>query len=447
MVLARHETKWASNIKSLRNEKFNHNGQSFMDYVAWHRYVDDVIIMSKCFCAPCLLSAVHQAYPVSLSVSSGWWGMDTPHIVADVQIVPNENSFDIIHKNEYREFLLNGGERKNTSLLPYLGTLPMSFAILRGQIIGLHKRCLSLGMDSYFTACRIIEFLWELHVLGYPNMTIVNLAHCLPASDSAKTTRSVIRAGNQHHLTSAMVWPRGGGKGGNNNFTNNYGGKGYRRDDSRDRDDRGYSGNRRYDRRDDRRYDRYSKRDRSREGRSHRRRRSHTSSDSSDELREEKKVSRAKKLLENKDSQYKTYLTSETKRVETEKVIEQGKAMAAAIGPALAASIGKNQPTQPSTAGTQAPSLKKSDPPDVADAATEPELNPRMRWLSAELAHVKFTAKSWKTLHKQIVDAQAKAKISKLTTDFLVRYGKHDADIKLKIEEKAAKVIDILQNN
>ena len=93
-VLSHHETNFLDNHVQRLLEKFDSPTFPFEDLVAWHRYVDDVISASKCFCAPCLLSALHLTYPVSMSVSSGWWNQqDQPHIVTDALLVPNNESF------------------------------------------------------------------------------------------------------------------------------------------------------------------------------------------------------------------------------------------------------------------------------------------------------------------------------------------------------------------
>ncbi len=168
--------------------------------------------------------------------------------------------------------------------------------------------------------------------MEYPIKTLCNLAHCLPASLSAQITRVAFREWTKFEVGGRMVWPRNSGKGGanmSNSSANPWsGGRPYnrtRRDDSRDRS---YRGSRSY---------RGTSPDRNRRLSS--RRRSH-SSESSEEYHAGKRLERAKKLVEEKDPSYKAYLDSEQKKQEAQRVVEQGRAMAEALAPALGKSLG-----------------------------------------------------------------------------------------------------------
>ena len=93
------------------------------------------------------------------------------------------------------------------------------------------------------------------------------------------------------------------------------------------------------------------------------------------------------------------------------------------------------------------PRLPKKDQSDGSDEVLDRAFATKLRWLSAEFNHVQLKAKGWKGLAHTLTELLAKPKFAKLAIDFLVRYGKHDPDVKLKVGVKVAKIIAILKEN
>ena len=113
----------------------------------------------------------------------------------DVELRAVGQSVLILPKNPNREWLHNLGlERSRTTFIPWAGKPPMAFAVLKGILMGKAGRGQALGLDDFLVAHRILEDLLELSLIGYPYRILRALAHSIPCNPPAQIVRRTVRA-------------------------------------------------------------------------------------------------------------------------------------------------------------------------------------------------------------------------------------------------------------
>ena len=74
----------------------------------------------------------------------------------------------------------------------------MSLGTLRGILMGKLARYRSLGLSCVASCLGVLEFLLELHLLGYPPWTLRALSHSLPNSAAVRSARESLRGWLRH---------------------------------------------------------------------------------------------------------------------------------------------------------------------------------------------------------------------------------------------------------
>ena len=115
-------------------------------------------------------------YPLKLSITSGIDANPDIHFIADIQVLRNDTSLELLVKNSNRAYLAGSGSRAQTSLIPWLGAL--------------HNK--QVHSNEYYKLFRVIELLWEMRTVGYPDNILHKLAYWVPASTLAHRLRRFI---------------------------------------------------------------------------------------------------------------------------------------------------------------------------------------------------------------------------------------------------------------
>jgi len=397
-------------------------------HVLWVRYVDDLCFASRTVCAPCLLALSKLIYPTKVSACSGDSTNPHIHIIADVQIIVGPTGLTLLLKNPNRPFLTNGEDRVRVNLIPWPGSMPMRFAQLRGCVLGLIARARQVHDAEYLSAHCVIEFFWELDLLGYPSSLLHALAFSLPASTLAQTLRGFVAKwlAIRQPAPLPMAFMRG-----------KNGGKGYSRDHGR-QENRGRYG----DRERDSRGPYWEERGGRSPARTHKPSRPRSSSSSSEETRVERKVRKAKSFLERNDKDYAQYLEARRALEERKRVVEQGKILAEALQPTLLAAALGRVPPPDDTPPQQSPrdgegSHGTSVDADALDAA-------KRLWLQSEIG-VDLHSKGYHALQAELSAMVGKKKVLSSMNQFLTKHG-NDGKPPKQSKEVIAAIVKVLRN-
>ena len=228
----------------------------------------------------------------------------------------------------------------------------MSFRTLRSILMGKLARYRALGLSCLASSLGLLDFLLELHLLGYPPWTLRGLAHSLPNSAAVRSARESLRAWLHHRDSLAHLWGEMGGssKGSKQDqgqrWESWWGPRGgsYRQWQPRDRDQ-----GRTRDRDGDRDHSRRWRRD--------------DSSSSSDDGRETR-VDRARKYLTKHNDEYRQFVEGKAEKEKEEALRRQGEILAKAMEATFTQSL-QQQVVQPLLACGQFPPT----PPVVGGAA------------------------------------------------------------------------------
>ena len=236
-------------------------------------------------------------------------------------------------KNKNRQAILDRTlETADSNFVAWPGKLHMPFKTLRGVLVSRLARSVALRFSVELQTIYILETLLELHLLAYLAALLRSLTHSLPCVEAAKRARLVLRlwlkmgrSKNARDRSPRRPWDK---KGGGNH-----------------REDRSRDAGKRFDPR--------------------WRRRSPSPSSSSSESSAEKKLARAKKLVEKKDPIYAKAL-KEQKDAETEQSAQvQGKILADAIAGRLREITDSTLGTRLGDGGLAFPNGPPTPPPQV----------------------------------------------------------------------------------
>ena len=308
--------------------------------VNWSRYVDDLLAGSFILCCSCIFSHLQGVFeePLSLVFASDGQA-EVPFDWIDLSCRVVGDTLQLILKNVNRPWLYSWPaekKRAKTNVLPWVGTLPTPFGVLRGVLIARLCRARRLQLGRLTTLVHILEYILELFFLGYPKHILRGLVHSLPNYPAVRLARDSLRswfralADSQHTKCDLMG---DGGKGRGKDHFRGGPGRGYdQRPGERDRDrDNQYQRDRR---------DRDRDRDRNRDRR--RRPASSTSSESRGD-QEAKRLERHRRWMYEKDPTYKAYVDQVESDLRDAEVRRQGEIRARALQDSLDRAFKENK--------------------------------------------------------------------------------------------------------
>ncbi len=265
-------------------------------WLAWKRYVDDILMVSRSVCGECLLQAARMCYAEALSVTYQSKGDDCGGslVWVDLELHFVGWELSLALKSANRQWLhtfqvSSSTARPHTNLVPWAGCSPAPLHTYRTFVLGRLARAMEIGMGPLGQAVIVLEVVLELFVLQFPLGFLRRLVHSLPCSRGAQLVR---RAFREWPSTARAMNYDSGHRGGRSNggqkpkgYHQKKGQQGQGRQGEHDRD-----------------------RDRRRSP-DHRRRRDRSASSlsESEEERHREKVEKARKLLLAEDPKYREY--------------------------------------------------------------------------------------------------------------------------------------------
>jgi len=412
--------------------------------IRWLRYVDDLVIFSRCLCGDCALAAASSAFPMKITACSGTSELrEAPHVWVDVQLMIRGQTVIMLSKNPNRPWLHGHGERVRCSLLPWVGKLPMPFKTIRGGLIGRLARCQALGLTEFMCCHRVLEELLELHLLGYPPSMLRALSHSLPLSPATQAVRAVIR-----------VWGRTRGAAMGGAFDGRHAHK--RRDSRHGAMSQPVSGHAHTPQPSRRPLPNES----SHKERRRSRRRSPSSSSassSSTDRRRSKRVQKAQRIMEKHSPAFRKWQEDEKQAARAAELRAQGEALAAVMESKFKEAVAAATlpvpafPPLPPQVPVQEQHGQQAVPAAVpaAPAPQQPEEPPnklsqlQLRWVAAELGHeVEITRGDRDSFVKELANALSNRRVVAAVASFFARHGEGKA-IPRKKDERAEAFFDI----
>jgi len=146
VVLGAAEQAWAQNQAHLLREGFLRTGQTWLQAVAWARYVDDAVLASPYLCRACLQDALNAFSPVQFDATADTRRLKWLDLVVDLDTL----TFDMADKD-------------------FAMPPPWSarFADLRAYMIGRAARWAEVRLSSHEVTRLCIKMIAELHAQGW----------------------------------------------------------------------------------------------------------------------------------------------------------------------------------------------------------------------------------------------------------------------------------------
>ena len=320
IVLAVEEYKFGVDIEKQKQNGYVCEGFEFRECVARKRYVDDLCLVSRCWCCECLRNLASITYVEKLSPVSD--SLQGPITWVDMELRVVQGGLLVLPKNVNRKILLDFGDTGyldrsgfSSVFIEWPGAMPRGFNMIRSVLLGRISRCKALELGEGILEIYMLETILELYLVRYPLSLIRALIHSLPASSGVVSARRVFRRWSQMGKRQGSNW--GSNAQGNGNWRDNPQGRGYG------------SGHGKYGR--DRSYDYYDQK-RSHSPREWRRKRSPSTSP---DARAGRELERAKKLVRENSPTYKAAIEAkhkETEQKQKDEMLEQGKVLAEALG-------------------------------------------------------------------------------------------------------------------
>ena len=175
--------------------------------IFWLRYVDDLLAISRQFCSSCLERFFRNVYCEPLSVVFSSDGVARPAMFEwlDLEIHLYTTSLSWTQKNPNRSWVLDGGAQLKSSIMPWMGISPISFFKVRGLLMGRIARGFSQHLSHALLYFVIMEFLLELNKQGYPLTYIKSVIHSVAPFPPVIWARRAIRS-LLHHDTAMGKW-------------------------------------------------------------------------------------------------------------------------------------------------------------------------------------------------------------------------------------------------
>ena len=142
------------------------------------RYVDDLLLLSKCLCHSCLKRLVDSIYSVSFEINTEALEQTWVDVVSKVNA--ETGAIFWIPKNANRPWLQNLHGKTKEKYAPYLGRLQTRFGVLRGMLLGRAARLRELELPPDHIIVYMLEELQELPLEGYPLSFLRALVHSFP---------------------------------------------------------------------------------------------------------------------------------------------------------------------------------------------------------------------------------------------------------------------------
>ena len=417
-------------------------------HIAWRRYVDDLIAVSRRYCRKCVFHFLRSALVVQLSPvtdlegagpCSGTW--------LDMDITVCGQSLCIVPKNVNRPWLYRGALRERCALGHWPGRPPKGFGNLRAMFLVRIARSRELRIDADAAAVWLGELVLEMFILGFPLSVLRALVHSLPCSPAAQAVRRLVRVFSISLRQSEAMPEADRGE------RAQKGRKGKRGDRGAEGDDWGrLRGPQRGPRGRDRR-------------KGSRRSRSSSSSSSSQEPagRRDRRVKKHQKFLYEHDPAYRAWKDELAAKTQEEHLRKQGQMLAEALGQKLdsvvasaasaaSAAVQANSPglAAPATPALAGPAgLFPHSPAGQAQVAPSPALpfpptpptppkpcgageaddqapfdDLRCKWLAAELGHkVRITPGTHDVVKRAILGKQSDRNLNNALVAFLRKYA------------------------
>ena len=205
VLLGEQEYEWNANRLDQIKAGFDFGLFRVSQCVAVLRYVDDILLISLRCCRQCLVEFAKKAYSIPVSVASDVLSDVSPFRVAarwlDLDLYAVGWNICAAPKNLNRKWLyqcvsLGKGDlvlRDKCTILEWPGRPPLGFAMLASGAKMRIARARSLGLSEVMSANWVLEYLLELFLVGYPCACLRAIAHDLPWSAAACQVRWVIR--------------------------------------------------------------------------------------------------------------------------------------------------------------------------------------------------------------------------------------------------------------
>lgn len=177
--------------------------------VQWVRYVDDLLMLSFCYCPACLMAIVAAIFPVPCSPCSGTPGKEAdPHLWTDLELVVAPSAVPhacctpamcrqricIIPKNVNRMWLHNSeSPKKENAVIPWPDRPPQGFNTALAIMTSRIERSYVMGVTLPFIVVFILESIYELFLHGYPGSVLRALVHALPTLPASIVARKAVR--------------------------------------------------------------------------------------------------------------------------------------------------------------------------------------------------------------------------------------------------------------
>ena len=196
VVLADKEQMFSTNGPDFPAYEFRLPPRPIWQSIGLCRYVDDLIACSYVLCGDCLLRVLMVLYGLRLKPCAGT--SETQDAIAtwvDLEVHPNGDGLVLTYKNENRAWLQDpAGPRPREVLLPWAGAFPRGLGMACAQLWS--KVCridqLSLGVEA--GACRIMEDVAEMFLIGYHDRQLRRLLYRLPWHPAVVLARDSYRA-------------------------------------------------------------------------------------------------------------------------------------------------------------------------------------------------------------------------------------------------------------
>jgi hypothetical protein len=159
------------------------------------RYVDDIIVLTRCFCSACLIDSINGIYQRKFVFGLQAHGFTANWI--DLNIDISRSGVFLFHiRAPNLPWVLDppSCDRAKVTLLPFLGRPPAPLGHLSAVLASRLIRATALGLDPSEGVRRAIVDIIEFHLLGYPFSVIRAIVHLVPQNrPGALVLRRVVR--------------------------------------------------------------------------------------------------------------------------------------------------------------------------------------------------------------------------------------------------------------